>query len=464
MKTYSVLIADDDVFVRKILIRICQNLQWTVEDAASGHEVLEKLNQKSYHIFVLDVKMAGPSGLELAQIILQKDPTAAVLILTGFAEIEQAVGSIKKGVFDYVQKDDVENDELEKILLRAAVFHENRITQIRTQEEREQSLKNIERSNQEFQAVLELSRDLIFIVNAKSGEFTDCNKAAYSLLGYSRTELLSLTLKDVIIDFQDINWPQVFQSVREQSPHAVEKQVITKSKQFLHVDLTYAHVCLDTGEYLAVIARDVSDRKKTEQEIERQRQKVEDQAAILKTIIKSMDEGILLADRHGAITEVNSWFINLAQTPEEFLLQQPIDKIIQLITGCEIIYLLNDYKSGVNVDKKCMYTDISDSRFMLTTQPIYKQGEYQGVIVNLVDISDLVSEQKKAEAEIHYNRDMLAHATMDLQTPLEGIIAISSQLSETSLDESQQLLVEMIQEFANSLSHVIPGSNVINQQ
>lgn len=66
----------------------------------------------------------------------------------------------------------MENEDLERILLRAAEFYENRITQIQTQKEREQYLKDIERSNQEFQAILELSSDLTYAyVCLDTGEY-----------------------------------------------------------------------------------------------------------------------------------------------------------------------------------------------------------------------------------------------------------------------------------------------------
>lgn len=464
MKTYSVLIADDDALVRKLLSRIARELQWTVEEAASGHEAIGKLNASSFHVYVLDVKMPGPSGVELAKTILQKDPTAAILILTGYADVEQAVDAIKHGVFDYVQKDNVLNEELEKTLLRAADFHEKRAAQIQAREERERSLKDIQRSNQEFQAVLESSNDLIFIVNAKSGEITDCNKTAYDRLGYTRAELVSLSFSDVVSDFHGLDWQTVFSSIRSQSAQVIEKQILTTSKRSIPVDLTFAHGCLDTGEYLAVVARDISERKKTERELDLQRQKIESQAAMLRNIIDSMDEGIILADARGTISEVNSWFLDLAKTPKEFVLQQPVGKIVQLITGCELASALTGYKSGDSVDKQIMYADVMDTRLMLTVQPIFQASVFQGVIVNLVDISDLVSEQKRAEEEIEYNRDFLSNAAQDFRSPIESIAAISSQLSETTLDESQRLLLDMIREFADSLSHLLKGCGLQTQR
>ena len=457
MDKYSVLIADDDIYVRKILTRICQKLQWSSDEVASGQETIEKINSGSYQIYVLDVKMPRPSGVELAKIILEKDPTAAVLILTGFAEVEHAVGAIKKGVFDYIQKENVENEDLMRILHRAAEFHDNRKLHIQAQEEREQALRDIEKSNKEFQSILELSCDLIFIVNAKTGEFTDCNKAACSRLGYNRLELLSLSLCDVITDFQYIEWDQTIQSICKQAGKAIEKEVLTKTKQIFPVDLTCAYVCLNTGEYLAIIARDITDRKRAEREIETQRKKVENQATILQMIIESLDEGILLADSNGVITEVNSWFINLTRTPKEFLIQQSAGKILRQVTQFDIENVFNDYKSRVNTKKVCQYFDFNDQRFLITTQPIFKQEEYQGVIIHLVDISNLVSDQKRAEIELQNNRNNLVDVTKDLQTPLDGIIAIASQLSETPLDESQQLLVKMIQEFSYSLSQLLKG-------
>jgi len=186
-----------------------------------------------------------------------------------------------------------------------------------------------------------------------------------------------------------------------------------------------------------------------------QQKQLETQSAVLRSIIESIEEGIVLADADGIIMETNLWFLHLVKTPKDFVLGQPIDKIIQLVTGCEILPVLQDYKNGKETQKECMYADIQSQHLMLTLHPTYKEETYQGMVLNIVDISDIVSEQKETEEELRNNRDFLSNAVQDIRTPMNGITTLSAQLSQTTLDDAQTLLVQMIQDLAHSLERLL---------
>ena len=277
MKKYNVLIVDDDPSIRVILDRVCKIMDWTADNATTGEEAIKLINKKKHHIFILDVKMPGPAGIELARIILKQQEAPAILILTGYAEIKEAVEAMKEGVFDYIQKDSVRVEELQKILKHAAMFHENRLWSLQIRKDREKTFKNIDTANKQFQAILELSNDLIFIFNSKTGKITDCNASACKYLNYSHNELTTFQISDICMDFPQSEWNEIIHHGLIDKNLVIEKTLKTKDGSTIIVEISLAFVYLEYEGFITAIARDVSERKSLEhkgQEYYEQQQKI----------------------------------------------------------------------------------------------------------------------------------------------------------------------------------------------
>ena len=75
-----------------------------VDQAISKEEALEKINESSYPVIMLDLKMPGVKGLELLQSIRERRPEAMVVIITGYASIETAVETARMGAVGYLAK------------------------------------------------------------------------------------------------------------------------------------------------------------------------------------------------------------------------------------------------------------------------------------------------------------------------------------------------------------------------
>jgi len=112
-----VLIADDHAIVRKGLIQILQDAPdgFEVDEASSGQEVLEKIEDKQYDVIVLDITMPGRSGLDvLAQVKLQY-PELPVLILSMHPEDQYAVRVLKAGASGYLIKDSAPSELIQAV-------------------------------------------------------------------------------------------------------------------------------------------------------------------------------------------------------------------------------------------------------------------------------------------------------------------------------------------------------------
>jgi two-component system response regulator HydG len=91
-------------------------------DAQTADEVgaaLRALEQRTFDIVLLDLRLPGASGLDLLQEIKQRRPETQVILMTGYGSVASAVQAMKMGAYDYVTKP-FNLDELKLLLQRAA--------------------------------------------------------------------------------------------------------------------------------------------------------------------------------------------------------------------------------------------------------------------------------------------------------------------------------------------------------
>jgi len=100
----SALVIDDEVAVNNNIRKILEKKGYRVDQAISREEALEKINESSYPVIMLDLKMPGVKGLELLQSIRERRPEAMVVIITGYASIETAVETARMGAVGYLAK------------------------------------------------------------------------------------------------------------------------------------------------------------------------------------------------------------------------------------------------------------------------------------------------------------------------------------------------------------------------
>jgi len=101
----TVLVVDDDASVRHAISTVLREEGYTVRAAASADQALELLRAAGDVPTVLsDLKMPGHDGIWLLDQILQRHPHAAVVMLTGYGDTENAVECLKRGAADYLLK------------------------------------------------------------------------------------------------------------------------------------------------------------------------------------------------------------------------------------------------------------------------------------------------------------------------------------------------------------------------
>jgi len=100
----TVFIVDDDAAVCDSIQELVESVGLRAESFASGQAFLEHYQPERSGCLVLDVRMAGMSGLVLQENLNSLGASIPVIIITGHADVPMAVHALKAGAVDFVQK------------------------------------------------------------------------------------------------------------------------------------------------------------------------------------------------------------------------------------------------------------------------------------------------------------------------------------------------------------------------
>jgi two-component system response regulator HydG len=116
---FKVLVCDDDAGLRlSVAAALAATGRFEVDEAFDGVNAVEKIKSKTYNMVLLDVDMPRMTGMEALKIIKEHDPSIIVLILTAYANIDDAVRAVKEGAFNYVSKP-IKSEDLVNMVDRA---------------------------------------------------------------------------------------------------------------------------------------------------------------------------------------------------------------------------------------------------------------------------------------------------------------------------------------------------------
>jgi FixJ family two-component response regulator len=99
-----VFVIDDDDSVRRSLERLLRSVDLDVETFASAQDFLRKPMPDRPACVVLDLRLPGPSGLELQESLIRSGHDVPIVFISGHADVPSSVRAIKAGAVDFLQK------------------------------------------------------------------------------------------------------------------------------------------------------------------------------------------------------------------------------------------------------------------------------------------------------------------------------------------------------------------------
>jgi two-component system nitrogen regulation response regulator NtrX len=109
----TILVVDDDVNWRNMLIDILASEKYQTIPAGDGEEAIKKVRDNELNLVLLDLILPDINGLKVLKKIKEEKPYLPVVVITGFGTIKDAVLATKIGAYDFLEKP----SDREKILL-----------------------------------------------------------------------------------------------------------------------------------------------------------------------------------------------------------------------------------------------------------------------------------------------------------------------------------------------------------
>ena len=100
----SVLIVDDDVGLGKTMSSILEDEGFESDLAVNGVEALEKVRDKSYDVFLLDINLPDIKGTQLLKEIARLAPSTVKIMITGYPESKTSLEALNFGADGYLVK------------------------------------------------------------------------------------------------------------------------------------------------------------------------------------------------------------------------------------------------------------------------------------------------------------------------------------------------------------------------
>jgi two-component system, response regulator FlrC len=104
MQTTSVLVVEDDAGLREALCDTLSLANYQVLSAQSAEQALQMLKEHKVSLLISDVQMGTMSGLDLLKTVKLNYPSLPVLMMTAYANVNDAVIAIRQGAVDYLAK------------------------------------------------------------------------------------------------------------------------------------------------------------------------------------------------------------------------------------------------------------------------------------------------------------------------------------------------------------------------
>jgi PAS domain S-box-containing protein len=381
-------------------------------------------------IILSDYSLPQFNGLRAAQLLKQSALDIPFILMSGTIGEEIAVEAMKYGATDYLLKDRL--SRLGSAVQRA--LEEKRLRQEREQAQASLSL---------FRTLVDRSSDGIDVLDPETGRFLDVNQTTCERLGYTREELLSMTVADVVVRGPNFSsWAKAIEELRRVGSKTVENQQRRKDGTVFPVEVKIRYIKLDR-EYLIACVRDITSRKQVEVSLRENEQK-------FSTLFQSSPIAIALSTTdEGRYVDVNKEFLRIVQRPrEEVIGRTSVELGIWANPERRAEYMAVLKQNGVvrNVEME-IRGQLGQVTHILWSAETVSAGDQSWLLGSSVDITERKrAEQALRESENKFRKIFENIQDVFYQTDQDGkIIEISPSIERYSGYSREELIGQPVE-------------------
>ncbi len=252
----AILIVDDDVSVKETTARSISLFGYNCVGAESVEEAKAILAETTFDVILSDYMMPGNKEGEFLQYLCDNHPDTPVIVLTGYANMDSAITSLRSKVYDYLFK------PISIALLMKKV--NQAVDQSRMRRGAVESEKKYRFLAEKYQALFNNVIDPLLVYSTAGGKLIEFNSAALEFYEYTAEEMSGKTIFDLTIPEQRGEIREIVNKCIEKGTcQALDCVHLTKSGAKIPVEVHSS--CEEANGSLQVVAtvRDVSERERS---------------------------------------------------------------------------------------------------------------------------------------------------------------------------------------------------------
>jgi PAS domain S-box-containing protein len=312
--------------------------------------------------------------------------------------------------------------------------------------------EQLRESQERFDQLAEQSRTFAWEVDAQ-GRYTYVSRSVAAVIGYRPDEVVGR------MHFYDLHPAQdreafkasVFDAFsRKQCFVDFVNSVESKDGRTLWVSTSGMPMLDEAGALCGYrgLDTDITERRRSEEAAKRQ-------TAKLAAMVSTMEEGVIFADADNVIIEVNDYFCRFVGKGRDQILGRSIEDFHSGAALAGILKRIAEFRRVPGAKPHIIQRSLGPAEVILRMQPIYRDGRYDGVLLNVIDVTELVRARAAAESANAAKSLFLANMSHEIRTPMNGIIGMTDLALDTELTDEQREYLTTVKASADALLDLI---------
>ena len=285
----------------------------------------------------------------------------------------------------------------------------------------------------------------VTLIDAETHRIVDVNPIAMEMIGLPKEDIIGKVCHSFICPAEIGKCPITDLG---QTVDRSEKIFINAMGEKLPILKTVNKIKLNGREHIVDSFMDISPLKQAKESLQRE-------LAKLTAMISCMEEGVIFADAQDKIVEANPFFCEFVGIERDDIVGKSIWDFHNVEISGKLREYIRRFQESPQAEPIVFQRPLGDFHVILRMQPIYRNKVYDGVLLNVINVTELVQARHKAEEANRTKSEFLANMSHEIRTPMNGIIGMTELMLNTQLTDDQYEYMNMIGISGDNLLNVI---------